>query len=112
MGGIMSRCVLDDEQRYEVSIGWDDSMDTFFAQIIDNHIEGEEDDKIIFWSGGVDRKIYDNPDELMKAIQPYACKHHSHVLRHELLKDKKTGDERTYFLDENDVAPLQDDRAI
>ncbi len=106
----MSRCVLDDDKRYEVSIGWDQPTETFFAQVIDNQIKGEDYDKIIFWSGGVDGKTYDYPDELIKAIQPYACKHHPHILRNELIKDKKTGDERSYFLDETDTEPLSEDR--
>jgi hypothetical protein len=100
-GSTMSCCVLDDEQRYEVAIGWDPSGKTFFAQVSDNTIKGEDYDKIIFWSGGVDGRFYTTPDELIEAIQPYACKHDPEMLRRELIKDKQANDERDYFLDES-----------
>jgi hypothetical protein len=99
----MSRCVLDDEVRYEVSIGWDSSMETFFAQISDLEIEGEDSEKIIFWSGGVDRKFYKIPDELIAAIQPFASKHDPVLLKQELLKDKETGSERFYSMTETGI---------
>lgn len=98
----MSRCCLDDEeQRYEVAIGWDPPTRTFFAQVADNSIEGEDGDKIIFWSGGVDGRRYTMPDELIEEIQPYACQHDPELLRRELLKDKESDDERFYSLSES-----------
>jgi hypothetical protein len=93
----MSRCCLDDEKRYEVAIGWDPPMKTFFAQVLDNNIKGEDDERMIFWSGGGDRRIYKDPDELIQKIQPYACKHDPELLRRELLKDKKTDRRTTLF---------------
>jgi hypothetical protein len=93
----MSRCVLDSE-RYEVCIGWDESMRTFFAQVLDNQIKGEDSDRMILWSGGVDGKRYRQPDDLIRMIQPYACKHHFHVLRSALLKDMYSEADRSYSL--------------
>jgi hypothetical protein len=101
----MSQCVLDRE-RYDVAIGWDAPMTTFFAQVLDNEVEGEEDERTIFCAAGADGRYCADPDGLIRAIEPYACMHQFRVLQHELLKDKRTGVERIYSLDEDDLAPL------
>lgn len=103
--GAMSTCCLGEwRDHYEVTIGWDPPTRTFFAQVMDNTIKGEDFEKIVLWLGGVkpgDR--YLEPDELIEAIQPYACKHDPEILRRELMKDKATDDERHYFFDQNNV---------
>jgi hypothetical protein len=101
----MSRCVLDDEGgHYSVAIGWDPPMRTFFAQVLDNTIHGEDSEKEVFWSGGVDGERYTDPWELIERIQAYARKHDADQLYRELVKDKDTDSERHYSLDETGIA--------
>jgi hypothetical protein len=84
-------------------------MNTFYAQVSNKRIQGEDFEKIVFWTGGADGKTYKIPDELIEEIKPYACAHDPHKLRVELLKDQKAKSERIYFLDEANDQPLPDD---
>jgi hypothetical protein len=63
----MSRCVLD-SKNFEVVIGWDPPLGTFFAYVLDKRIDGEDFEKQVFWKGAGER-IYRQPDELIEAIQ-------------------------------------------
>jgi hypothetical protein len=88
----MSRCILDDEKRgFEVVIGWDPPLESFFARVASG-------DREIFWTGNGD-KIYRSPEALVEMIQPYACKHDKEDLIRELWLDKANDDgERRYDL--------------
>jgi hypothetical protein len=79
-------------------IGWDPPLETFFAYVLDKKIDGEDYEKQVFWRGAGDR-VYREPDELIEAIQPYACRHSRVELAKELMKDKRLNDERLYCLD-------------
>ena len=97
----MSRCILDDEAKDTgVVIGWDPGTETFFAQVHNYRLP--ERDSSVRWTGSVDGRTYDVPDELIKLIQPYAAKHDPQVLRRELMKDKAADDgERKYGFDKD-----------
>ena len=103
----MSRCVLDDERRGTgVVIGWDPGAQSFFVQVWDYKLARtlrkagvhEDDAGLLLWTGGFDR-IWTRPDELIEAIQPYACMHDKERLRQELLTDQEKDDgNRNYDL--------------
>jgi hypothetical protein len=93
----MSRCVLDSE-RYEVCVGWDQPMNTFFAQVLDREIKGEDHERMILWTGGVDRRTYARPDALIRMVHRYACPHHFDLVRSALLRDMYTENEASYSL--------------
>jgi hypothetical protein len=93
---IMSRCVLDSDE-FEVVIGWDPALETFFAHVLDKKIDGEDFEKEVFWRGAGER-VYREPDELIEAIQPYASRHNRVELARELMKDKRVNSERLYCL--------------
>jgi hypothetical protein len=69
----MSRCVLDSDE-FEVVIGWDPPLRTFFVQVFDKKNDGEDFEKLVLWKGAGER-VYREPDELIEVIQPYACRH-------------------------------------
>jgi len=96
---------LDDEDcETEVVIGWDPGGETFFARVWSRELFDRErtngvpegDAGLIFWTGVGDRD-WNMPDQLIDAIQPYACRHNKRQLREELLADKRLNDGREYW---------------
>lgn len=80
----MSRHKLPTENpRYEVVVGWDPPLQTYFAQVFD--AEGEEDDQPFIWLGADGRFV---PwSEIAAALAPYASV--SRELMAALAEDRK-----------------------
>ena len=92
----MSRCSLDNyEKGFEVVIGWDPGIQSFFAQVIK---EGEE--QPLIWRGIGQDKLTSDDDliVLIDEIRPFSINFDTDVLMLELLKDQKTNNERRYGL--------------
>lgn len=67
----MSRHILRSDAEYEVVVGYDDPMDTFFAQVYDVTAGDEaDDDVLVVWTGGGVREITD-PLVALNAVEKY-----------------------------------------
>lgn len=87
----MSRCVLDnDETGDEVVVGWDSSLETFFAQVI----KAGADEPVV-WIGASPTQCV-NPNEVIDAVMPFAAKFDRALLLKELLSDRDSDSERVY----------------
>jgi hypothetical protein len=53
-------------KRFEVTVGWDRPMNTFFAQVEDRELTDEDSDPVIVWVGTSHSEI----------LQPEALQHH------------------------------------
>jgi hypothetical protein len=108
---IMSRCMLGNmEEGTGVVIGWDPGMETFFVQV--HNYQLPERESIVLWTGGVDGRIHDVPDELINLIRPHAAKHDAQTLRDELMKDKAANDgDRCYGFGDDGALEDEEDRA-
>jgi hypothetical protein len=90
----MSRCSLDNyDKGFEVVIGWDPGIQSFFAQVIK---EGEDQPFIWRGTGHVQLTSADDLKSLIDEIRPFSINFDTDVLILELLKDQKTNDERRY----------------
>jgi len=72
----MSRCMLDNEDTGdEVVIGWGPGLNTYLAQVVE---PGDEEPGL--WLGTQPGE-YQEPDEVIKVINPYACSFDYAVLK-------------------------------
>jgi len=76
------------------AIGWDDALQTYFAQVLDHSI-GEDDDGVTVWLGGMPPH-YSGLDEMMQAVNGRINGKLPAVilpkeLRAALMKDKERG---------------------
>jgi len=55
-----------------VTIGWDNPMATFFAQVEETRFDEEEEPRILLWLGQTDREIL-TPEALAPLLAPYAA---------------------------------------
>ena len=86
----MSRCLLDNHpDGFDVVIGWDPGMGTFFAQVSER---GADDP--FRWLGAVDQHL--EPDRLIEAIRPYACAFDEELLGDNLRFDQHANSGRHY----------------
>ena len=101
----MSRCSLDNyEAGYEVTIGWDGQLKTYFAYVekfVGEEKEGEDDGPFI-WMGQRYGE-HSSPEALIETIAPYATSFDSKLLLSILKLDKKTNSERRYFFQDNEL---------
>jgi len=69
----MSRYVIPpDDRHFQVIVGWDAPLTTFFAQVFDTTVEAEEDDAAcVLWVGG-DLQAITTVATLQDALQAYA----------------------------------------
>jgi len=58
-------------KRYEVTVGWDRPLNTFFAQVKDLQLTDEEDDPVIVWVGTSYSEI-PRPEDLQAHIAAFA----------------------------------------
>jgi hypothetical protein len=58
-------------KRYEVTVGWDRPLNTFFAQVKDLQVTDEEDDPVIVWVGTSYSEI-PRPEDLQFHIAEFA----------------------------------------
>jgi len=58
-------------KRYEVTVGWDRPLNTFFAQVKDLQVTDEEDDPVIVWVGTSYSEI-PRPEDLQAHIAVFA----------------------------------------
>ncbi|GGN39789.1 hypothetical protein FHR83_006641 [Actinoplanes campanulatus] len=65
----MTRHELTSDGGFEVVVGWDRPLNTFFAQVFDVH--KPEDDAEVLWIGVSLREIHD-PQQVIDAVRPYA----------------------------------------
>jgi hypothetical protein len=93
---VMSRCILDSDE-FEVVIGWDSPLQTFFVMVLDKKIDGEDYEKEVLWLGAGER-IYHEPHELVDVVQRYAAAHDRLRLEHELTEDKRCNSQREYSI--------------
>ena len=106
----MSRCSLDNYGAgYEVVIGWDGQLQTFFAQVIDINSEEKEDEGPFIWLGVSPREC-SSPEPLIEAIKPYATGFDTELLLSILKLDKKTNSERRYFFQDNELCVCSEDK--
>lgn len=56
---------------YEVTVGWDDPLETYFAQVVDPNAE-DEDDSMRLWVGGEPKDKVTTVDALRERIYEYA----------------------------------------
>ena len=69
----MSRYAIPlDDRRFEVIVGWDPPLDTFFAQVFDTTVAAEEDDAACELWIGDDLQAITTVAALQDAIQAYA----------------------------------------
>lgn len=73
------------EARYEVTVGWDRPLRTYFAQVRDLEVVGEGGDDLVLWAGTWDRAIPDR-SHLQSIIKRYAIL--SDDMLDTLLKDR------------------------
>lgn len=68
----MSRRTIEAHEpgRYEVAVGWDEPMQTFFAQVHDMHVPDHEED-LVFWIGYQNGQVPE-PEMLADALENYA----------------------------------------
>lgn len=67
----MSRYNLQgNDPNHHVVVGWDNPLQTFFAQVID--ITRDEDDDMLVWEGCDPRKRIESVDDLQKLLKDYA----------------------------------------
>ena len=93
----MSRCNLDNRKRNtEVCIGWDPGLETYFCTVIDYELGGGPDSAPCIWHGAMPGDIYDDPEPLLDAVTPYACRFDRQSLIEMLRYDKKNHSERVY----------------
>lgn len=71
----------------EITVGWDQPLQTYFVIVKDNCID-ERDDRIICWAGASPQELYEI-DDLQKVLQPYAIM--GADLRQKLYADKDEG---------------------
>jgi hypothetical protein len=74
----MSRHVVRSDGFYEVVVGWDPPLRTFFAQVFDREATAEAlkadkdaDEVMVVWTGVAPHEISNFPD-LQRAVQEYA----------------------------------------
>lgn len=73
----MSRHVIRDDDSYEIAVGWDPPLRTYFAQVYDKEafreaLEGNAhaDEVLTVWIGGKEPWIKE-PEGLIVALAPY-----------------------------------------
>lgn len=109
----MSRCSLDNyKDGYEVTIGWDGQLKTYFAYVekfVGEDEEGECDggcdgkaEGPIVWIGTSYNECL-APETLIDVIKPYATGFDSSLLLSILKLDKKTNSARRYFFEDNEL---------
>ncbi len=58
------------DKKYEIVLGWDSPLNTYFAQVYDRSIE-DEDDQLILWEAGTPKPIHDL-EQLTRIVWKYA----------------------------------------
>jgi hypothetical protein len=58
--------------QYEVIVGWDDPLETYFATVFDTTVDEDEDDACVLWVGGALRAL-PTVALLQEALQGYAA---------------------------------------
>jgi hypothetical protein len=58
------------DPRYEVVVGWDDPLDTFFGQVFDT-TAGEDEEACVYWEGAGYRACQ-TVDALQASLSPFA----------------------------------------
>jgi len=79
---------------HTVIVGWDDPLETFFAQVWDNSIElsedDEEDKQLVFMVGYVGKEV-PTIEKLQEVLQPFA--HITDEINQQLQRDYKNRSE-------------------
>ena len=79
----MSRHQLPSENpRFEVFVGWDPALETYFAEVYDT--KGEEEYQPFIWLGGIERTTW---KAILDEISPYAAV--SMEVAERLVEDKR-----------------------
>ena len=68
----MSRySIAADDPRYDVIVGWDDPLETYFATVFDPTVEEDDDVACVLWAGAALRAM-PTVDALQDCLQAYA----------------------------------------
>lgn len=59
------------DKKYEVVLGWDPPLNTYFAQVYDHSIK-DEDEQLILWEAGTSEPIHDL-EKLARIVWDYAA---------------------------------------
>ena len=62
-------------ERWEVIVGWDPPLNTFFAQVYDRSIE-DEDTQLIVWEGLDPRHPIHDIERVRRIVYPYTPQPH------------------------------------
>ena len=60
-----------DDPRYDVIVGWDDPLETYFATVFDPTVDEDDDAACVFWMGTALRALL-TVDALQDCLQAYA----------------------------------------
>lgn len=68
----MSRLVLRRDDTYEVTVGYDDPLDTYFAQVLDVKASDQADDDVYLLLTGRTPGEITSVDEVLASVEQYA----------------------------------------
>lgn len=108
----MSQCSLDNyKDGYEVTIGWDGPLKTYFASVVKLVGEGEEgEDEGPLILEGTRYNEYPTPEPLIDIVKPYATSFDSSLLLSILELDKRTNSERQYFFQDTELCVCNENK--
>ena len=72
------RDILPRETGITVTVGWDNPLMTFFAQVARNQQDDDTRDPILLWLGGAPGEIT-RPEDLAAPLAPYAALTQEHI---------------------------------
>jgi hypothetical protein len=81
----VSRYTITTKEPYEVVVGWDRPLNTYFAQVYDKSIV-DEDQQLIIWEMGTPDPVHDL-NQIQDIVKPYLADEHNGRIPQNVLRD-------------------------
>ena len=75
--------------RFELCVGWDAPMNTYFFQLFDNEADEDAGEDYCYKWSGYEFDMHQDPQEVLDLARPFAAAYDEEAMRKTLLSDRE-----------------------